>query len=148
MLILADDARDATQVRLLLPLVGSALLVTSRQRFVLDGMRVVDLGRLDADAAVALLRGICARLDEAQAGEIARLCGYLPLALRASAGILLNDTALTPERHIAQLKQQPLAALHDPRRPGAQCRGHPAAELCRAGPARAAGLPPPGCAGC
>jgi tetratricopeptide (TPR) repeat protein/DNA-binding XRE family transcriptional regulator len=113
-LILADDASDAVQVRPLLPPAGSALLITSRQRFALDGMTVVHLERLVEEEAVQLLRGICARLDEQQARLIADRCGGLPLALRVSGGILLNDPALTPERYLAQLTDQCLASLRDP----------------------------------
>ncbi|HEU4326907.1 MAG TPA: tetratricopeptide repeat protein [Roseiflexaceae bacterium] len=115
-LILADDARDAVQVRPLLPPTGCALLVTSRQRFTLDGMSTLDLSRLDNAAAVTLLRRICVRLTEEQAQQIARLCGYLPLALRVSAGILLNDEALPVERYLNQLadQRQRLAHLKDP----------------------------------
>ncbi|HEU4324768.1 MAG TPA: tetratricopeptide repeat protein [Roseiflexaceae bacterium] len=116
--MLADDARDVAQVRPLLPPVGCALLVTSRQRFTLDGMAPLDLERLEEGAAVALLRGICPHLTEEQAQQIARLCGYLPLALRVSGGILLNDPALSPERYLARLATQPLAELRDPDDPG------------------------------
>src|SRR5262249_43441721 len=42
-LILADDARDAAQVRALIPPVGCALLITSRTRFTLPGMTTVHL---------------------------------------------------------------------------------------------------------
>src|SRR5262249_2675314 len=42
-LIVADDAKDAAQVRPLLPPPGCALLITSRQRFVLPGMYALDL---------------------------------------------------------------------------------------------------------
>lgn len=115
-LILADDAKDAAQVRPLQPPVGSALLVTSRQRFVLDGMVTLDLDHLDQEAAVQLLCIICSRLDEDQARQIARLCGYLPLALRVSAGILTNDLSLSIARYLALLADERyrLAQLRDP----------------------------------
>ena len=41
--ILADDAKDIAQVRPLQPPIGCALPVTSRQRFLLDGMTTLDL---------------------------------------------------------------------------------------------------------
>jgi hypothetical protein len=115
-LILADDAKDVAQVRLLQPPVGCALLVTSRQRFVLDGMTVFDLDILDEGAAVQLLCGICGRLDEDQARQIARLCGGLPLALRVSAGILVNDSSLSVARYLTQLanERHRLHQLRDP----------------------------------
>jgi len=49
-LILADDAKDAAQVRPLLPPAGCALLVTSRNRFSLPGMATVDLGTLPKES--------------------------------------------------------------------------------------------------
>jgi tetratricopeptide (TPR) repeat protein len=39
----------------------------------------------------------------AQAGEIARLCGYLPLALRVAAGALAETPGLTPEDYVQRL---------------------------------------------
>jgi len=115
-LILADDARDAAQVRPLLPPVGCALLVTSRQRFLLDGMLPVDLDRLSEEAAIQLLRGICSRLDEVRAQQLATLCGCLPLALRISAGILATNPARPVARYLTQLtdERQRLARLRSP----------------------------------
>ncbi|MFL5804086.1 MAG: hypothetical protein ACJ8CR_20370, partial [Roseiflexaceae bacterium] len=54
-LILADDAKDAGQVRPLLPPQGCALLVTSRTRFSLPGMAALDLGTLPSEEAKKLL---------------------------------------------------------------------------------------------
>jgi tetratricopeptide (TPR) repeat protein len=115
-LILADDAKDAAQVRPLLPPAGCALLITSRQRFALDGIAALDLARLNEAEAIQLLQRICPRVNEDQARQIARLCGYLPLALRVSAGILLNDEALSVERYVTQLadERQRLVHLRDP----------------------------------
>jgi tetratricopeptide (TPR) repeat protein len=120
-LILADDARDSAQVRPLLPPVGCALLVTSRQRFLLDGMLPVDLDQLSEKASVQLLRGICARLDEAQAQQLAVLCGCLPLALRISAGILVTNPARPVARYLTQLTDERqrlrhMRSLDDPER--------------------------------
>ena len=115
-LILADDAKDAAQVRPLQTPAGCALLVTSRQHYMLDGMTALDLDCLDEAAAVHLLRGICARLEEDQARQIAWFCGGLPLALRVSAGILANDLSLSITRYLTQLANERcrLAQLRDP----------------------------------
>jgi DNA-binding SARP family transcriptional activator/tetratricopeptide (TPR) repeat protein len=80
LLIVLDNARDAAQVKPLLPAgPGCAVLVTSRQVLAtLDGATHVHLDVLSATEAVALL----GRGDRAATATIARLCGYLPLALR------------------------------------------------------------------
>jgi tetratricopeptide (TPR) repeat protein len=115
-LILADDAADAAQVRPLRPPPGCGLLVTSRHRFALPGMTTVDLALLAEAEAVALLTGVCDRISPDQAAELARACGYLPLALRISAGVLLNDPALDVADHLAALadRRHRLAQLRDP----------------------------------
>lgn len=114
-LILADDARDAAQVRPLLPPPGCALLVTSRQRFTLPGMITINLEQLPEDAACTLLRTICPRLSAGEAQTLARLCGYLPLALRAAAGLLHNDPSLEVAAYLQRLAdEQRLRHLRDP----------------------------------
>lgn len=112
-LVLADDARDAAQVRPLLPPPGCALLVTSRSRFALPGMAEVDLGALPPEEAVRLALRICPRVG-ARAGELARLCGWLPLALRLSAGLLAADDPQDVGRFLARLERERLEALADP----------------------------------
>lgn len=114
-LIVADDARDAAQVRPLMPPAGSALLVTSRQRFPLPGMARVDLERLGEGEAVALLRKVCARLSDDEAAQIAAACGGLPLALRVAGGLLSADETMSVPRYLARLadERRRLAALHD-----------------------------------
>jgi tetratricopeptide (TPR) repeat protein len=115
-LILADDARDAAQVRPLLPPGGSALLVTSRVRFTLPGMTALDLDQLAPAEAQTLLRQICARLTDAEAADLARACVHLPLALRVSASTLQNNPAISMEHYIRQLAdaRQRLIILRDP----------------------------------
>jgi len=93
-LILLDNAVSTEQVRDLLPGASNSLvLVTSRNRLsglvARDGARRLTLGLLTAAEAVELLRRavghqrIDAEVEEAAA--LARLCGYLPLALRVAA---------------------------------------------------------------
>jgi tetratricopeptide (TPR) repeat protein len=115
-LIVADDASGAAQVRPLLPPQGCALLVTSRQRFTLPGMIAVDLEVLAEGEAAALLRSVCERLEETEARVLARVCGYLPLALRISASILQTTPALPAAGYIRQLadERQRLTRLRDP----------------------------------
>jgi DNA-binding SARP family transcriptional activator/Flp pilus assembly protein TadD len=92
-LVLLDNARDADQVRPLLPgAPGCVAVVTSRDALAgliaRDGARRLDLDMLPLADAVALLRTLIgARADEdpAATAELAGLCARLPLALRIAA---------------------------------------------------------------
>jgi len=105
-LLLMDNAADANQVRPLVPPASCVLLVTSRHHFTLPGLFATNLDVLPPADARDLLLKIAPRIGN-RAGEIARLCGYLPLALRAAGSLL----AATPDLDPAQYAQ----ALHDER---------------------------------
>jgi len=93
-LIVLDNARDAAQVRLLLPASpGVLVLVTSRSQLtgliVTEAARLLTLGVLTPDEALSLL---ASRLgpdriaaEPQAAGELTRLCALLPLALAVAA---------------------------------------------------------------
>ncbi|MFR9797923.1 AfsR/SARP family transcriptional regulator [Streptomyces sp. MS06] len=93
-LVLLDNARDAAQVRPLLPgAAGSAALVTSRVRMVgLAGAHLVDLDVMSPDEALSLFTKIVG--EERVAGErkaaldVVAACGFLPLAIRIAASRL------------------------------------------------------------
>jgi tetratricopeptide (TPR) repeat protein/transcriptional regulator with XRE-family HTH domain len=93
-LLLLDDAAGHEQVRPLLPgTAGSLVLVTSRRRLAaLDDAAVISLDTLPPGEAAALLVRLAARPGlhpgNAAVGEIARLCGYLPLAIAMLASQL------------------------------------------------------------
>jgi tetratricopeptide (TPR) repeat protein len=96
-LVLLDDARDAEQVRPLLPAsAGSLVLVTSRRRLdglaVRSGAAVLPVGTLDEDTALALITRAAPEVDPVHAGKLAELCGYLPLALRVAVARLAAAT--------------------------------------------------------
>jgi DNA-directed RNA polymerase specialized sigma24 family protein len=118
LLILADDAGDAQQARPLMPPAGCALLITSRHRFVLPGMTTLDLRTLPPADAERLVIDICPRIG-GQAAELARLCGYLPLALRVSASLLATNDDLPVPVYLARLADERtrLAQLRDPDMP-------------------------------
>src|SRR5204863_315890 len=80
--------KDVSQIRPLIPPPGCALLITSRRRLSLPGMHSIELKVLLSPEAEQLLLAICPRIGES-ASELARLCGYLPLALRISASLLM-----------------------------------------------------------
>jgi tetratricopeptide (TPR) repeat protein/transcriptional regulator with XRE-family HTH domain len=94
LLVVLDNARDAGQVRPLVPgTPGCGVLVTSRRTLAdLDGAHHLRLDVLPTHEAVALLgrlagvERVAAEPDTAR--EIARLCGHLPLALRIAGARL------------------------------------------------------------
>jgi hypothetical protein len=107
-LLLMDNARDAHQVTPLIPPTGCLLIVTSRKHFTLPGLMEKNLDKLPpADARDLLLR-IAPRLKKEktdQVDKLARLCGYLPLALRAVASALQEKKNLSPADYAARLKE-------------------------------------------
>src|SRR5215472_9896830 len=113
-LLLLDDAVGHEQVRPLLPgTSGSLVLVTSRRRLTaLEDTAVISIGTLSPGEAAALLALLADRPDlgsgEGPAGEITRLCGYLPLAI----GMLGRQLRHHPARTAAELAAR-LAAARD-----------------------------------
>ncbi len=119
-LLLLDDATDSEQVRPLLPgSAGSLVLVTSRRHLTaLEDAQTVSLDVLSAAQAAELLVRLAARpgLDpvDPEVAEIARLCGYLPLAIGMLARQLHHHPAWTAADLAADLAEarDRLALLH------------------------------------
>jgi DNA-binding SARP family transcriptional activator len=90
-LIVADDAATAAQVRPLIPgTAGCALLVTSRARLeALEAAHLMPLDVMTPDEAVSLLARIIgsrrAAAEPRAASELVHACGTLPLAVRIAA---------------------------------------------------------------
>jgi len=99
LLLVLDDAVGTEQVRPLLPGAGGSLvLVTSRRRLsALEDARTISLDTLPPGEAAGLLVRLAVRpgLSSADPGvrEIARLCGYLPLAIGMLARQLYHHPA-------------------------------------------------------
>ncbi|MYR45139.1 BTAD domain-containing putative transcriptional regulator [Streptomyces sp. SID5910] len=93
-LVLLDNARDAAQVRPLLPGTdGCAALVTSRVRMVgLAGAHLVDLDVMSPEEALALFTRVVGEervASEREAAlDVVGACGLLPLAIRIAASRL------------------------------------------------------------
>ncbi|MFD7702743.1 BTAD domain-containing putative transcriptional regulator [Streptomyces caelestis] len=93
-LVLLDNARDAAQVRPLLPgTAGCAALVTSRVRMVdLAGAHLVDLDVMSPEEALALFTRIVGEervgSERKAALDVVAACGFLPLAIRIAASRL------------------------------------------------------------
>lgn len=113
-LLLLDNARDAAQVRPLLPgAPGCQVIVTSRDRMAglvaVEGAHPIQLGVLnDTDSQDLLARRLgedrTAAEPEATA-EIVRLCRRLPLALAVVAGRAATRPALPLSAVVAELRE-------------------------------------------
>ncbi len=107
-LIVLDNARDAAQVRPLLPAAqGCATLVTSRVRMPdLPGAYPVDLGVLSPQEAMRLFSGIVGRerveAEREAAMEVVTACGCLPFAIRTAA----NRIAARPTWSVSALARR------------------------------------------
>lgn len=101
-LLLLDNASDTTQVELLIPPPDSFTLITSRVRFVVPGFFRLNLDVLQKDDATNLLLQIEPRISSF-APALAKICGYLPLALRLSASALAVNDTLSVERYLEKL---------------------------------------------
>ncbi|RSD13995.1 AfsR/SARP family transcriptional regulator [Amycolatopsis eburnea] len=105
-LLVLDNARDAEQVLPLLPPTGT-VLITSRHRLgrlVAEfGAFSLGLGALTESDSRALLGGVLGEgrvaAEPAAAGELAELCGHLPLALRIAAA----NIATGPDTTVAAM---------------------------------------------
>ncbi len=99
MLVVLDNATDEAQVRPLLPgSPGCAVLITSTSRLAaLAGATAVALDLMPPGQATELLTAIIgetrAQAEPEALGEVARLCGYLPLALRIAGARLVSRPA-------------------------------------------------------
>ncbi|MET9619984.1 BTAD domain-containing putative transcriptional regulator [Streptomyces sp. NPDC006464] len=93
-LVLLDNARDAAQIRPLLPgTAGCAALVTSRIRMVdLAGAHLVDLDVMSPEEALQLFTRIVGaervQAEREAALDVVAACGFLPLAIRIAASRL------------------------------------------------------------
>lgn len=110
-LVVLDNARDAEQVRPLLPGSSTALvLITSRDRLdglvAIDGADRIDLDALSAEEAYGLLSRVLGptrvQAEPEQTSELARLCAHLPLALSIAAARL----AAQPGRRIGDFVEE------------------------------------------
>ncbi|MCB5911259.1 AfsR/SARP family transcriptional regulator [Streptomyces pinistramenti] len=93
-LTLLDNARDAAQVRPLLPgTEGCAALITSRARMIdLAGAHLIDLDVMSPEEAFTLFRRIVGEervnAEREASMDVVGACGFLPLAIRIAASRL------------------------------------------------------------
>jgi tetratricopeptide (TPR) repeat protein/transcriptional regulator with XRE-family HTH domain len=109
LLLILDDAVSSEQVAPLLPGCGGSLvLITSRRHLsALDGAVPISLDTLPPDQAAELLVRLTGRTGlnphDPAVTELARLCGYLPLAIGMAARQLRHHPAWTAAGRAAEL---------------------------------------------
>jgi tetratricopeptide (TPR) repeat protein/transcriptional regulator with XRE-family HTH domain len=109
LLLVLDDAASSEQVRPLVPGAGGSLvLVTSRRHLsALDDATAISLDTLPPGEAAALLVRLAGRAalssDDPAVLEVARLCGFLPLAIGMLARQLRHHPAWTVAGRAAEL---------------------------------------------
>jgi DNA-binding SARP family transcriptional activator/uncharacterized protein HemY len=114
LLMVLDNARDAAQILPLLPASpGCAVLVTSRRVLTgVDGARHLHLDVLTPQEAVTLLAELTGGgrvpTEPHAAQKVARLCGYLPLAVRITGARL----AARPGWPVSALANKLASAQH------------------------------------
>ena len=106
-LIVADNAADPDQVAALIPPRGCIILVTCREKLEMpETTCYVHPLELAPTEARALLKRICDRIPDEIADKIVRLCGYLPLAIRAAGTLLAVTDDLDPLDYLGQLSDE------------------------------------------
>ncbi|MFF0753321.1 BTAD domain-containing putative transcriptional regulator [Streptomyces sp. NPDC004267] len=111
-LVLLDNARDAAQIRPLLPgTAGCAALVTSRIRMVdLAGAHLVDLDVMSPEEALQLFTRIVGAervgAEREAALDVVAACGFLPLAIRIAASRLAARRTWTVSTLAAKLADE------------------------------------------
>ncbi|MFQ6141674.1 BTAD domain-containing putative transcriptional regulator [Streptomyces seoulensis] len=111
-LVLLDNARDAAQVRPLLPgTEGCAALVTARVRMVdLAGAHLVDLDVMSPEEALSLFTKIVGEervsAEREAALDVVAACGFLPLAIRIAASRLASRRTWTVSVLAAKLADE------------------------------------------
>jgi DNA-binding SARP family transcriptional activator len=109
-LVVLDNARDAAQVRPLLPgTASSAVLVTTRNRLPdLASTRLVDLNVLDDEEALALFTKVVgderAAAEPEATAELLLACAGLPLAIRICAARLATRSGWTIRSMASRLR--------------------------------------------
>jgi len=109
-LVVLDNARDAAQVRPLLPgTASSAVLVTTRSRMPdLASTRLVDLHVLDDEEALALFTKVVgderAAAEPEATAELLLACAGLPLAIRICAARLATRSGWTIRSMASRLR--------------------------------------------
>jgi tetratricopeptide (TPR) repeat protein len=102
-ILFLDNVANPEQIRPLIPPSSCLLLLTSIRKFVLPGMHQIEVPPMERAEAAEFLSSLAPRAY-AYCGEIARLCGYLPLALRLAGSYLETQRHVDPSNYVSNLR--------------------------------------------
>jgi tetratricopeptide (TPR) repeat protein len=109
-LVVLDNAPGGAVLRRATPPAGCGLIVTSRERVTLhDNALHEPLDMLNEPEAVELLRAAAqgrAEIGDGEWRDIAKACGYLPLALRVAGGYLAESPNVSAAEYLADLQKR------------------------------------------
>jgi tetratricopeptide (TPR) repeat protein len=105
-LLFLDNAADAEQIRPLLPPANCLMVVTSRTQISLPGLVSFNIDCLQPEKSQELLLKLTPRI-KGHEKEVAKLCGYLPLALEVFAGVVENNILYSVPNLLERLRKQP-----------------------------------------
>lgn len=113
-ILLLDNAVNDQQLAPLIAPSGCLTIITSRQHISLPNSFLRHLEGLPESEACDLLLKLMPQIG-AQAPRIAELCGYLPLALKLAAGVLLINPGLEIDDYVKNLEMLQQAARNSGR---------------------------------
>jgi hypothetical protein len=112
LLIILDNVHDERQIGPLLAGERSTFLLTSRNKLPIDHVHSHEVRLFDHDVAHRFLESlVCHRASSKQIAEIAKLCDYLPLALRVAGVFLRENLTWTAETYIDELERECFSVL-------------------------------------
>ncbi len=112
-LLVLDNAKDENSVESLINADNACFIITSRRRMYLNSEPFEILKMSEKDAVDLLLdKGGDNRIGEF-VGDIAKECGYLPLALKVIKGLLMTKRMLRVDDFIDKFKKEKLHYLDE-----------------------------------
>jgi tetratricopeptide (TPR) repeat protein len=115
-LLFLDNVRSAEQIAPLRPPETCAMLVTSRWAFHVPGLHTRRLDLMSESDAETFLLELCSRAGN-KAAELAKACGYLPLALRIAGSFLQVNEHWNVDEYLEAVsdRKKRLTTLHQSR---------------------------------
>lgn len=105
-LLIYDNAEDIDEVADLLPDSGGHVLITSRNEAWIGKGNSLKVDVFKRHESISHLRKRMPAITEAEANELAKVLGDMPLAV-AAAGAMLASTQMSVADYLQQLRQQP-----------------------------------------